>query len=1512
MADPLDLLRASARFGDRAAGSLGSALLHGGAAPAGRIVHKAAVDPDEGDYFQLAFGFIPSGNLGSWLGIENPFGRLALDVLADPFNAVNLVPFLGATMKSGRAAASARFLSAAEKGDQARRVLQVRGLSGETGRGLEFMSAVARNDVRTLRRMRDLFVEGDEATLSFFRGERGRALRNSIFSDAPEYVQLERGLVQQVQKGQRAAFVGRIPFTDIETSFSRIPFTNLELPFMRGEWLARPLQKTKYLNRWLENVGDFHIQEIQFALHTADAADSAFNAAHALADAGAEIADITRRSGRPELSAIGEQTERLVDDLGPLHAEYRAAKTANELQFADLQTQLDRHETRINAVARDASKGRLDGAVAYLAEASAVAGSSDITPAFEPMLAAYRQGLSRLAPLVPAEYRRLFAEYANALDQAIADPGKARALAGTNKLRELAGLQRAELGEIAARLEGGQVPTPEQAAKRPIVEAARERLVGQAQAEAGVAESRRAQVATRRETVVDAIEELNQRLARTDKLIDQVNRQLTRLRPRRPLGEGVPPNLLRARPLESASERLNRLVRSRAELLARQDTLESELRLIDEDLGRGVPSRTGFQAERAVAQPTALGLPPGEALELTREQKLTRAAAKSIRGSEGLLAKLESALPDELAKNAPDSGRILGVAQEMSDRLARAATELPKIAAEAKKLAGRTKLGIEPLVARINAGISAITSYVGIVRGGKEAAALRETIERTWPELGKELKEAHRARELSVTSRALESDVLAAWNPTMSHDWGGAGRGLRNLYGAGPDPRNFADGYVAYEGQTLFRVDALLERHAPAFRRLSKNEDEAIAFMRGFKLSGREELAFLDTLDDEQVALFKALRRILTGAEAIGHGRWYEHAISGYFPIVTRPGRLGEAAYQEALQGLVSRHRSSVKSRHFLPRISESIDDALKLEKLGILKVEKDPRKIIKGYMDALTRVAANQRLFDQLTHGRGLDGLPLMIERGREATVRAALGFRPEDLRYVDVDPKKYPALAGMKIHADHADILDVFGPRNVSEVIREDTPFWRALMRVNLAWKGAVLSMSFFHAVAQATTIALYTNPLKGAKFLAAEFLRSPLGARVAPALASKANPERLSALLHLYGQSGELVEQAIRHGMEWDTFDKLASTEFRGFFVNLIDEVTQGKGGAPASPVRRVLTSPLTGLKHFNDLAHQATWEYVHNSGKVFLYAEGLQRLMKVKRHIPFDQLAKEAAGSANRALGGLNWRKMFGDARFRARLQAFMLAPDWTLANLAQARDFFVGAFAKGLQPDARGRLPLPVRDITSPEAAGLLARRMWLNWGLYAFITMQAMNQATVGRFTWENPEGAKLAVDLGYKDEKGRPIKLSFGKQFLEPFELVDDPLRFLLGKTAPVPSAISTIVMQRDRFGGQITVPKDSTSQKVLNNLGWVGTSFFPIAGQSLIRAGKQFAKGQTEDAVRTAIGAGTGMFDIQIRPVPLLEGQPSFEAAEPSGANDDDLPRSLPRHILPKRQVRFVFPRD
>jgi hypothetical protein len=507
---------------------------------------------------------------------------------------------------------------------------------------------------------------------------------------------------------------------------------------------------------------------------------------------------------------------------------------------------------------------------------------------------------------------------------------------------------------------------------------------------------------------------------------------------------------------------------------------------------------------------------------------------------------------------------------------------------------------------------------------------------------------------------------------------------------------------------------------------------------------------------------------------------------------------------------------------------------------------------------------------------------------------------------KYVDIDPDKFPVLGNFLVHEDFADITKIFGPQTLREAIEHTEPaVFRMLQRFNVISKGAVLSFSGFHMVALVQSIVAAT----AAPFT---FFRSGLGKvpgfrNVAKWLGERTdNPVQAAKFMGLWGEAGGLVEYGVRNGLQLATFERIAQEGFQSFARGVEQAVRQAERDSPGAKqvsgkgpggFFKALRSPLTGALNFNRMLMTGTWEIVHNSGKSFVFAENLNKLMKKFPEAPMELLAKQAAASANAQMGGLNWRRMYGNAGVRQVLQLGLLAPDWTLSNLIVARDFLVGFVPDVIRKGPGGRFNVAFADLVNTDMAASLARKYWLNAFLAIFGTKQLVNYAINGHTTFENPGGdlrGKLEIYLGREDERnGKPVFLHTGKQFGEPFELVwDGTARLVPRKASPIARTFAGIFHQRDSFMQPITTPEDSPGIGVLKNFGWAAGQFVPIPASNLGRAVRNAleGKGSPEEFANVVLGS----LDFPIR----------RHHTEKEKKGDDLLSRDLPSYL----DLRYV----
>jgi len=114
-------------------------------------------EEDEG-FFDLAFGFIPTINVGTGLGIKNTFGRLALDILLDPITLVSAFFTGGATLAGKSALATEKLGRLAFKGSTVTRKLSKLAdiSSAEKVKGLEKILNISAKGVSNPSLVRDL------------------------------------------------------------------------------------------------------------------------------------------------------------------------------------------------------------------------------------------------------------------------------------------------------------------------------------------------------------------------------------------------------------------------------------------------------------------------------------------------------------------------------------------------------------------------------------------------------------------------------------------------------------------------------------------------------------------------------------------------------------------------------------------------------------------------------------------------------------------------------------------------------------------------------------------------------------------------------------------------------------------------------------------------------------------------------------------------------------------------------------------------------------------------------------------------------------------------------------------------------------------------------------------------------------------------------------------------------------------------------------------------------------
>jgi hypothetical protein len=151
-----------------------------------------------------------------------------------------------------------------------------------------------------------------------------------------------------------------------------------------------------------------------------------------------------------------------------------------------------------------------------------------------------------------------------------------------------------------------------------------------------------------------------------------------------------------------------------------------------------------------------------------------------------------------------------------------------------------------------------------------------------------------------------------------------------------------------------------------------------------------------------------------------------------------------------------------------------------------------------------------------------------------------------------------------------------------------------------------------------------------------------------------------------------------------------------------------------------------------------------------------------------------------------------------------------------------------------------------------------ARRYFKN----AFIAMMVMgnvaNYAMSGHFMWDNKDGYKLDIELPGRDGKGRRMYVHAGKQYLEPFEWMDDPRKRAETKISTLAQTGIALAANEDFMGRPIIVSDGGILTQGLEAASYSITEMFtPIPFEPLAEAA--LGRKDIKPAVVTALGLPT-----------------------------------------------------
>lgn len=1357
------------------------------------------VSDDEG--FVGSFFGIPVLQVGTGLGIDNAFLRLAVDVLADP---LNFIGGLGFATKGGRAAAAARHLPAGKRlanleklGNSAAFFIK------EPAKHVALIEAAKAKDIRTVGKLLKEASLPQAELKAIFKGP-GRAdlLRALDLASKDALPDVAVGLAKRVKEGQASLLRFRVPIADTEF----VPFQSFQAA------LAEQIEAIPKVGAFFQKRGLKASRDIQRAWTTASNVEHVFNNVLRLRETVSEL----RASGDTKATAIANKLDRSIKLATPRLDEYLRLRGA-----ALLDPQNARTERGLLNLARESDE------LIALASKSAEAGH----------MGPFARLLSRIGSLGD--------------------------IAATGPVGETA---RTFLGKLAGTLDDTVGP-----GLSGLMRALKERV--QSVVDVGTNSGLRGRLNT---TEVRGMVESELRSKR--ELLQRI--------------EGV------------QKERLGRRV---------QRELAGERRLAESVLSEQDIREFSSLDERAILN-SPLGRAKAE--QLREGTRIKTATQQRLRGEISNLERLLNLLPTQrvsLGKAVPEMLRLEGDVNRIMGSLV---GTFEKLAPELRQFSPEFRNRFGTALASLPGTLQAIGQ--GLRNNKALFTRINALLKREFPEgvaatgALKTIREGFgKAIVAPPELVGATDDVIAGINPAAAAEFGGQGRVMPGILGTRYwdfNPMDKARTHFAWLTNMARRVEAwVLHPLARTFEKelLAGGDAAQLAWLRAI-----EKPQLLEKLPETQRAFAMESRRLLNqfGEIAFNEG-WIRTEIDDYFPRIFK---FSENVSDDVIEATKVKFFERVRGRTTVsfgrPRVHEYIDGLLELEKAGLGKLERNPVQILKRYMDSMTEMAFKQRLLNDLTRSRSWDGRPMLVPKEKLGRLMASIASDASDIDVVSYitlpTPNKIPVLSNYAIHPDAKFILKMFGPQTMMAAIRESPKFFRSLQEFNLTAKAAVLTSSLFHATALNYSLLFTLGPKAYFPFLGSQlrqvrrntFLRNVIGP-------GKERAELAQTKMALWGEAADAVEYATLQGLELDTFEgEIAShltSTLEKWSAQAKGALKAGQNAAKfvddAGKTRDVLRSPLTALAHVNDKIQSATWNYIHNTGKLLAFNTMLVRMSKKFPEKDFDVLARQVAASVNASMGGLSWRTMFGDARVRAGLQFFMLAPDWTASNLIIARDVFMN-MVPNLPKNAQGLPVVAFRDLIDPGVAAAFARKYWFNAAASLFVMKQLLNYAFTGHSTFDNPEGRWYDVYSGQNDPTTKkPIYLMMQKQIREPFEAAKDPLTFLQRKASPLFSLSARVISQRDPFGAPIATPEDSSFVRLYRNFGWAISGLLPIPFSQTFRAFTRAAEGKARPFEFANII--TSQFDARFR-----------ASNEPSATTlpRDQLPPSLVPNLDSPRLIR------
>lgn len=339
-------------------------------------------------------------------------------------------------------------------------------------------------------------------------------------------------------------------------------------------------------------------------------------------------------------------------------------------------------------------------------------------------------------------------------------------------------------------------------------------------------------------------------------------------------------------------------------------------------------------------------------------------------------------------------------------------------------------------------------------------------------------------------------------------------------------------------------------------------------------------------------------------------------------------------------------------------------------------------------------------------------------------------------------------------------------------------------------------------------------------------------------------------------------EVAKRAIEDGLQIGaTLDVQ-----RGVVENLLDNTGKWLENT-VKGFGRIFSLPVKTVAKGTELNNKALWDVIHNNYKLNTYELLVEN--ESKNGVISDAKRKEIAQWVNDSFGGLVWENLGISPSTKKAFSRWLMSPDWLLSSTRQ----FFGMFSSKTGHQKLNKLAATsdfwqkvkdttqffginsmTDDINASGMRGQIARRFWARAAIQSIIYMNILNavfrmwdrdknpdlypeKMTAKDFSMlGNSVGQKTCVFAG-RNSDGTERYVRFGKQFREVPEMVEDPIKKIGGKIAPIPQTAATIMTGHSLSGFENKEMSEAKGWKRVGVAAKQGvTTFLPFSVGSAI----------------------------------------------------------------------------